>query len=365
MADDPGDFQNSEQNSLSQDELEKMQNDCNIILPEYIKKLLKITGFDTKSALSDFQETDINYLEKFAAEEIPNLFPHNLESYLNIYAKNPKSFKIVLGHKKVLMKFCETLRTRKNVLPLTTKKLSTNSSDTNLLLDSRLDSTDLTEENAKLLKTIKNWIAQRSNNLNIDKLKATSYEEMEKQFQEESCACYAYTVMAQPLDDKAPSFCLAIFGTDNKFSSETVLTRWRKIKELSSNIGIKVVGYSSDGDIRLMKCMKYLMQKLSDDDIHKTIQESYTDACDILKSLNINPKEKWLYSMSIPIVVMDKNEDTFESDDDDDHIVYENEGSHIVELSNQLLIDEPRDEHSDELDDDATNLEENGSDIIN
>jgi len=32
----------------------------------------------------------------------------------------------------------------------------------------------------------------------------------------------AYVFMAQPLVDRAPAFCLTIFGSDNKFSSEDV-----------------------------------------------------------------------------------------------------------------------------------------------
>lgn len=36
-----------------------------------------------------------------------------------------------------------------------------------------------------------------------------------------------YLVMAQPLSDSAPPFVLQIFGTDNRFSKEDVIKRWR------------------------------------------------------------------------------------------------------------------------------------------
>lgn len=36
-----------------------------------------------------------------------------------------------------------------------------------------------------------------------------------------------YLVMAQPLNENAPPFVLQIFGTDNRFSKEDVIKRWR------------------------------------------------------------------------------------------------------------------------------------------
>lgn len=35
-----------------------------------------------------------------------------------------------------------------------------------------------------------------------------------------------YTVLAQPLVEKAPPFVLQVFGTDNKFKSKDVVNRW-------------------------------------------------------------------------------------------------------------------------------------------
>ena len=61
--------------------------------------------------------------------------------------------------------------------------------------------------------------------------------------------------MAQPLQKGAPSFCLAIFGTDNKFCSEDVFKRWKYIKENLAALGIEVVGTSSDGDPKLLSAM--------------------------------------------------------------------------------------------------------------
>lgn len=61
----------------------------------------------------------------------------------------------------------------------------------------------------------------------------------------------AYVFMAQPLIDRAPAFCLSIFGSDNRFQADDVL------KETESRkYGISIQGFSSDGDTRCLKSMK-------------------------------------------------------------------------------------------------------------
>lgn len=62
--------------------------------------------------------------------------------------------------------------------------------------------------------------------------------------------------MAQPLQDNTPSFCLSIFGTDNRFTASDVLKRWIKMQSMAKEFGITILGHSSDGDTRLMKAMK-------------------------------------------------------------------------------------------------------------
>lgn len=42
---------------------------------------------------------------------------------------------------------------------------------------------------------------------------------------------YIYVVMAQPLSRDAPPFPLQLFGSDNKFTSQNVLLRWRHTLE--------------------------------------------------------------------------------------------------------------------------------------
>ncbi|CAG9820579.1 unnamed protein product [Phaedon cochleariae] len=85
---------------------------------------------------------------------------------------------------------------------------------------------------------------------------ATSAKAIQDYFLSSSKSNYAYVVMAQPLSKSAPPFCLVIFGTDNKFDSNDVTKRWEHIKENLRRRGITVLGFSSDGDTRLLKTMR-------------------------------------------------------------------------------------------------------------
>ena len=63
-----------------------------------------------------------------------------------------------------------------------------------------------------------------------DSFLATSFDSIEKAFKIGVFCKYAFVYMAQPLCTHAPSFCLACFGTDNKFTTEHVLKRWKHIQ---------------------------------------------------------------------------------------------------------------------------------------
>lgn len=89
-----------------------------------------------------------------------------------------------------------------------------------------------------------------------NKYVAKSAKDIESFFQNGIRSNYAYTIMAQPLDVNSPSFCLSVFGTDNKFFYKDVLLRWKKLQELADEYGIKILGFSADGDTRLLKAMK-------------------------------------------------------------------------------------------------------------
>ena len=61
--------------------------------------------------------------------------------------------------------------------------------------------------------------------------------------------------MAQPLDCNIPAFCLACFGTNNKFTAEHVLLRWQRIYKECEKRKIHVISFGGDGDPRIMKAM--------------------------------------------------------------------------------------------------------------
>ncbi|KYN17864.1 hypothetical protein ALC57_09857 [Trachymyrmex cornetzi] len=85
---------------------------------------------------------------------------------------------------------------------------------------------------------------------------APSAKSIQDHFNNNTVASSLYIIMAQPLQNDAPSFCLCFFETDNKFRTEHVMNRWKYMIAKLKSYGITVVGVSSDGDSRLMKAMR-------------------------------------------------------------------------------------------------------------
>lgn len=67
---------------------------------------------------------------------------------------------------------------------------------------------------------------------------------------------YINTVMAQPIG-KASSFCLLLFGSNNRYSAEEVSKRWTHIEKELSKIGIGVLTISSDSDPKFNCAMRH------------------------------------------------------------------------------------------------------------
>lgn len=86
-----------------------------------------------------------------------------------------------------------------------------------------------------------------------DAFVGTSAYEIGKYFQTNIKADYAYIIMAKPLEDSAPSFCLCVYGTDNRFNYSDVITRWDVMDKLAKDVGITILGYSSDGRYTFIK----------------------------------------------------------------------------------------------------------------
>ncbi|KAK3928931.1 putative UDP-N-acetylglucosamine--peptide N-acetylglucosaminyltransferase SEC [Frankliniella fusca] len=89
----------------------------------------------------------------------------------------------------------------------------------------------------------------------IQSFPATSASVIKSYFENCTVSSNAYAIMAQPLAQNAPTFCLALWGTDNRFKSTDVLARWRWMVQAASEEGITVAGVSSDGDSKLLSAM--------------------------------------------------------------------------------------------------------------
>lgn len=64
-----------------------------------------------------------------------------------------------------------------------------------------------------------------------------------------------YAVMAQTIDERYPPFILQLYGSDNTFEAKDVLNRWQHTEKELAKYGIKIAGFSSDVDARLMTIM--------------------------------------------------------------------------------------------------------------
>ncbi|KAK3915297.1 tRNA 5-methylaminomethyl-2-thiouridine biosynthesis bifunctional protein MnmC [Frankliniella fusca] len=90
----------------------------------------------------------------------------------------------------------------------------------------------------------------------VKKFDASTAETIISYFSNNLKSNYAYVIMAQPLSDVVPAFCLCVFGTNNKFSAGDVLRRWEYMKEKASSFNIILRGFSSDADTRLLCAMR-------------------------------------------------------------------------------------------------------------
>lgn len=84
---------------------------------------------------------------------------------------------------------------------------------------------------------------------------ATSAAQIESYFANGVASSNVYVIMAQPLVSGAPSFCVAMWGTDNKFNSLQVQQRWKWMVKAFKEEDIEIVSFSADGDPKLLSAM--------------------------------------------------------------------------------------------------------------
>lgn len=87
---------------------------------------------------------------------------------------------------------------------------------------------------------------------------ARSVSEIEEHFLKHSdnISKLVNVVMAQPLVNGYPAFCILIYGTNNAYKAKTVSQRWNFIKNELYKWGIHVVAFSSDSDPRYNTSMR-------------------------------------------------------------------------------------------------------------
>lgn len=87
--------------------------------------------------------------------------------------------------------------------------------------------------------------------------KARNIEEICEHFSRENpVGDNANVIMAQPIVEGVPPFCLLIFGTDGKYSGNHVQKRWQYISNELKKLEIKVVTVASDSDSRYNSAMR-------------------------------------------------------------------------------------------------------------
>jgi len=84
--------------------IDKILSNYQTKLPNYLKLLLSYASYDNIISISKCNDICITELERFAKEDLTKLLNENeLIEVFGTYHRNPSLFKIVDGHKKLLL----------------------------------------------------------------------------------------------------------------------------------------------------------------------------------------------------------------------------------------------------------------------
>lgn len=64
-------------------------------------------------------------------------------------------------------------------------------------------------------------------------------DQIEDQIKNNEKSTLVYVVLAQPLSENVPPFIVSIYGTDNRFQSRDILSRWKHTKDQLSRYLVK------------------------------------------------------------------------------------------------------------------------------
>ena len=82
-----------------------------------------------------------------------------------------------------------------------------------------------------------------------------TFDEIKDAFNNSTVAKYAHCIVVKPIKVDAPSFVLAVLGTDSKYDHTVIMKRWHHVdKELLSR-GVTVISNGSDGAGPFLKAM--------------------------------------------------------------------------------------------------------------
>ena len=95
----------------------EIKENLDIILPTYLKNVLVYTGFDSSAALSELTVADFSLIEDFVRNELQDILSleRNVQydDFYGIYSSSKSNFKILPGHKKLLMEVQKFYKGRK------------------------------------------------------------------------------------------------------------------------------------------------------------------------------------------------------------------------------------------------------------
>lgn len=89
----------------------KIKEKLNIDVPQYIRNVLYISGYDNALSLSGFSGTDIIKIESFMKSDVQETLIPSTErpNLFNIFSSDTQNFRILPGHKKLLLLLGNTL----------------------------------------------------------------------------------------------------------------------------------------------------------------------------------------------------------------------------------------------------------------
>lgn len=154
------------------------ERSLHITIPDYMKNLLTVAGFESSALIATMDENTIEEVEVFAKKELQNIVSAKdiVKYYGFTYQNHPEKFKFVVGHKKILhmlIQFCKKQATKANeknkillkpndnrcTVPNTVSEENCNKSS-----ESSADlTTDFIEENKTVLKLVKTWLKSKVN----------------------------------------------------------------------------------------------------------------------------------------------------------------------------------------------------------